>query len=441
MVVANDSESSIARPQDDDLRLGSPAPFPMKDHATTGPTGIPNLNNSTTAVATNSNPAFSGDSELRSVPAPESTLDAFGSSGRPSGRSRRLPARFRDVLPEPSLPFPSSVDTDAASASESSETTPRSILPRIILHVFDSFRTRFNAFSIAREYRHRPSYDPDSFLTIDQLTNTTHELPSGTGGPGMPSPDVLPPPPPPWPWKNIGIWRVMTWMMTGSRQKSTAETTRLILDIFSSGADHNHFSGFNAQTELKHFDKSENTPGHESDSYMPNQTQDAWKESTVKISVPTRERNASGNGKDFEIPGLFHRSLTGTIRAVFAEKAAKWFHLTPFKRVWKSPLSGQEQRVYDELYTSDVWITAHDEIQKQRRDDGCKLERVIAGLMFWSDATHLAHFGNASAWPVYLFFGNQSKYNRACPNSGACHPVAFIPKVSFTRAQKRSTTI
>ena len=81
---------------------------------------------------------------------------------------------------------------------------------------------------------------------------------------------------------------------------------------------------------------------------------------------------------------------------------------------------------------SDAWITAHDDLQKQQRDDGCTLERVIAGLMFWSDATHLAQFGHASAWPVYLFFGNQSKYVRGQPNSGACHPIAFIPTVSPT---------
>ena len=55
--------------------------------------------------------------------------------------------------------------------------------------------------------------------------------------------------------------------------------------------------------------------------------------------------------------------------------------------------------------------------------------------MFWSDATHLAQFGNASAWPVYLFFGNQFKYLRASPTSGACHPVAFIPTVSLEAYQ------
>lgn len=55
--------------------------------------------------------------------------------------------------------------------------------------------------------------------------------------------------------------------------------------------------------------------------------------------------------------------------------------------------------MYDELYTSDTWIAAHDEIQKQKQDNRCKLERVIAVLMLWSDATHLAQFSIASAWP------------------------------------------
>ncbi|KIK81965.1 hypothetical protein PAXRUDRAFT_47946, partial [Paxillus rubicundulus Ve08.2h10] len=154
--------------------------------------------------------------------------------------------------------------------------------------------------------------------------------------------------------------------------------------------------------------------------------EDGWKESVADILVPTRERNSNGNGQLFSVPGFFHRSLTAVIRAVFAEEASKWFHLTPFKRIWRSHTTGREQYLYDELYTSDAWNTAHHEIKKQQKD---ALEPVIAGLMFWSDATHLAQFGHSSAWPIYLFFGNQSKYDRANPGSGACHPVAFIPSL------------
>ncbi|KAJ7185362.1 hypothetical protein C8R46DRAFT_377085 [Mycena filopes] len=49
--------------------------------------------------------------------------------------------------------------------------------------------------------------------------------------------------------------------------------------------------------------------------------------------------------------------------------------------------------------------------------------------MFWSDSTHLANFGNAKLWPIYMLFGNLSKYIRAKPNSGAEHHVAYIPSL------------
>ncbi|KIK35833.1 hypothetical protein CY34DRAFT_35436, partial [Suillus luteus UH-Slu-Lm8-n1] len=154
---------------------------------------------------------------------------------------------------------------------------------------------------------------------------------------------------------------------------------------------------------------------------------DGWKKTDVEIMVPSKEKNPNGNGRPFSVSGLVYRPLIAVIKAAFSEQSSKLFHFTPFKRVWKSPVTGQEQRLYDELYTSDAWIEAHDELQKQRRDDDCKLERVVAGLMFWSDSTRLAHFGNASTWPLYLFFGNLSKYIRSRPNASVCHPVAFIP--------------
>jgi hypothetical protein len=159
----------------------------------------------------------------------------------------------------------------------------------------------------------------------------------------------------------MGIWRLMTWMMTGNRQKSEAEVTCLVHEVIQSdNFDHHHFDGFNARTQMKHFDKSEDV----ADEHNAGLKQDGWKESSVDISVPTQERNPDGNGQNFTISGLFHCTLTDVIHAVFTETAAKWFHLTPFRRIWRSPITGQEQRLYDELYTSDAWIRAHDELQK-----------------------------------------------------------------------------
>jgi hypothetical protein len=53
-------------------------------------------------------------------------------------------------------------------------------------------------------------------------------------------------------------------------------------------------------------------------------------------------------------------------------------------------------------------------------------------MMIWSDSTHLAEFGNASLWLIYLFFGNQSKYSRAKPNDFAAHHIAYMPKVAIS---------
>ncbi|KAJ3978878.1 hypothetical protein F5890DRAFT_1648863, partial [Lentinula detonsa] len=89
--------------------------------------------------------------------------------------------------------------------------------------------------------------------------------------------------------------------------------------------------------------------------------------------------------------------------------------------------------LYSELYNSDAFIQEHDVVQQlpappEQLD--CKLKRVVLGLMFWSDSTHLASFGNASLWPVYMMFGNLSKYIRSRPNLGACQHIPYIPSLS-----------
>ncbi|KAJ3569580.1 hypothetical protein NP233_g4962 [Leucocoprinus birnbaumii] len=91
------------------------------------------------------------------------------------------------------------------------------------------------------------------------------------------------------------------------------------------------------------------------------------------------------------------------------------------------------ERVYGEIYSSDVFLEEHERIQgpgNLPNDDlGCRRERVVAALMFSSDATHLADFGNAKAWPIYMMLGNLSKYVRSTPSSGALHHLAYIPSL------------
>ena len=218
----------------------------------------------------------------------------------------------------------------------------------------------------------------------------------------------------------------MNWRLTGSAQKFSAEVNHLVREVIQV-EDFNilELDGFNAHTETSRLDAAESALP-EDDPFGTDQ----WKVTNIEISVPTREKNPNGNGRAFHVEGLRYRPLTSVVQAVFAEALSKLFHLTPFKRIWRSPLTGHEQRIHDELYTSDAWIQAQDEIMKQRRADDCQLERVIAGMMFWLDATCLAQFGHASTWPIYLFFGNLSKYLQAKPDVRPCHPIAFILQVN-----------
>jgi hypothetical protein len=49
--------------------------------------------------------------------------------------------------------------------------------------------------------------------------------------------------------------------------------------------------------------------------------------------------------------------------------------------------------------------------------------------MFWSDATQLTSFGNAKLWPLYMYFGNESKYCRCKPTNHLCEHVAYFQTV------------
>jgi hypothetical protein len=239
---------------------------------------------------------------------------------------------------------------------------------------------------------------------------------------------------PPYPFPNRTIYRLMTWMTSGSHQKSQAEVTRLVKDVIQA-EDFNpkDLDGFSVRKCLRALD---NSPGKGTVTFP-----DDWVETDINIDIPTKLKDDPS--ETFTIPGFHYRPLVAVIRSAFADIQAHAFHLFPFKRVWKDPLDNHEERIFDELYTSDSWLQAQDDLQRQAKEPGCSLERVIAGLMFFSDATHLANFGTAKAWPLYLYFGNLSKYARSSPTSGACHLVGFLPSVCgitsyFTRAYRFS---
>lgn len=212
-------------------------------------------------------------------------------------------------------------------------------------------------------------------------------------------------------------------MWSGSKQKSIAEVERLVREVLL----HPYFktsdlpANFSISRETAKLDKQLATE------------KDGWFEQDVIIDVPDGNPHSSSNDPplpQFTVHSLHRRSIVEVIKTAWSEPRSRYFHFTPFKQLW-TRLDGVVERLYGELFTTDSWLTAQKALQEMPGEPGCKLERVICSLMFWSDSTHLANFGTASLWPVYLFFGNESKYIRGKPSSGACHHLAYIPKVGY----------
>lgn len=55
--------------------------------------------------------------------------------------------------------------------------------------------------------------------------------------------------------------------------------------------------------------------------------------------------------------------------------------------------------------------------------------------MFASDETMLASFGTSKLWPVYMMFGNESKYRRGKSSLKLFEEIAYFQSVSGTFAQ------
>lgn len=350
---------------------------------------------------------------------------------RPSAKVREATS---DMLPEGPGPL------------GNAEPSPSHVLPsRICLLVTESFRTLINSFGIMREYRGRPSRVPDADVGFDQLRGDSVATPGNQGPKAIA--EII------HPYPNMSSFLLNKWFWNRGANKSKADRKELIENVLS----HPDF-------------KTEDLRGVNMDKLDAHVAQDAdspwegngWLNSTVTIDIPLGEKLTKSNkrqrAKDlqtarrhgeidpdapevptirFNIPNFRHRSLLTIIREVFTSPPSKQFHFHPFKQYWKPMHSDVEpEHVFDEMYTSEAFLAADRELQSSPRGTDCDLPRAVAGFMFWSDATHVAQFGQAKLWPIYAYFANQSKYERCRPTAHAARCVAYLHAVSVALMSK-----
>lgn len=363
-------------------------------------------------------------SHFQSSAVPDPEINAAGRAVR----KKRLTWKLLQQLPAPPSPLPEPL-TPFEGIEPLSETSLASSEV-----VWRAIKTTYNSFGLYREYPNIPSHNPDNTLCLLDLVDNSPpinemELSASVSTPlslqdlrtnSSSSNDASF-----FPFRNSTIFGMMSWMWTGSPMKSIGEIKKLVDFLKSNDFKKDDLAAFDIHSETTKFDNYLERPASDNQ-------QDGWRESEVIIQVPDGKIHSKDSIPTFQVPGLHHRSLVDVIKTAYSDLASNSFHYMPFKTFWKDSSSPESdpQRVYDELYSSDAMIEAHMKLQQQPPEPGCTLERVIASLMLWSDSTHLANFGTASLWPLYLFFGNQSKWVRGKPKTASCHHVAYIPKVS-----------
>ncbi|KAF8815986.1 hypothetical protein BYT27DRAFT_7185715 [Phlegmacium glaucopus] len=211
------------------------------------------------------------------------------------------------------------------------------------------------------------------------------------------------------PFLNATVFRLMNWFYSGSMMKSVTELQSLVDNVLlADDYDHAHLQNF--------------IPTH---SHLHMKTTE---QSTVRLKLPAERVNQTEeSAPELEVPSVCHCSLLEVFTTALQDTNAKSFHYTPFSLFWKPTPESIPERVYSELYNSDVFLKEHHNIQQLPPEPGPQYECAIAAGMLWSNSTHLANFGTQSLWPGYIFFGNQSKYACGKPSQFAAHHLAYIP--------------
>lgn len=361
---------------------------------------------------------------------------------RPAKRHRQLPSRFRamglklndkklrdilpqpvpalpppgvDVvapaLPQPPTPSPSCPLVHQPGSTSNTPTTVHSRLRRIL-------ETARNSFGLFRRYHaeHLPSHDPEGELDVSALSNIVD---SRSGH----DPQHIVPSFAPYP--NKSSFLLGEWYWNRGSQKSQQDFKELLGII----GDDDFQPASIRQTQWDKVDQKLGLNDWDKEEWIDDDA--GWRTSSATISVPFHRLTGNPGVRDYTVINFHHRSLVSVIREKISNSNDNaHFHYEPYELLWQ-PINQQDGiRVHGELYTSPAFIDAHKSVQELPGEPGCRLPRVVVALMFWSDGTHLTNFGNAKLWPLYMFFGNESKYRRCKPSCNLCEHVAYFETVS-----------
>jgi hypothetical protein len=280
------------------------------------------------------------------------------------------------------------------------------------------FATHRNKFGLFRLYHREgpPSHDPEENVTFETLCDVDNQ--SEAAPPALP-PEMY------YPYPNPNAFRLGDWYWNGGAQKSQ-ESFKQLLEIISNL----DFSPTDVRdVRWDHINQTLADDANWVDE------DGGWEKTPVSILVPFQPRRNAVASPDaapraYIAGDLYHRSLVEVVKEKLRNSVdTDYFHYEPYELNWQPGNSPEPIRVHGELYTSQAFIDAHNALQNSPPEPQCNLPRNIIALMFYSDSTHLTTFGDANLWPLYLYFGNESKYQRCKPSCNLANHVAYFQKV------------
>jgi hypothetical protein len=220
----------------------------------------------------------------------------------------------------------------------------------------------------------------------------------------------------------------MTWEDSKSLNKSASETDRIAHLLGNSDIDADELkrdlASFSHSREVTRLDR------YMSDPTTALSERNGWKCTNISIPLPCDGVKVRESAAErLAIDGVYVQDPIELIVSRYS--TCRHFHYTPFELLWTPGPGEPSQRIRSNIFSSKAMLEADSEVQNIKlnpnEDD---VERVVAPIIFASDSTHLAQFGDASLWPVYQMYGAEDQYIRSMPTVGSCDHIAYVPSVS-----------
>lgn len=338
-------------------------------------------------------------------------------SGKTYARNIRKPSRYNDAAPSPKH-----CNRRTVQYHDEPPPPPPVILPptypeseaAALPSEYTSQKTSYGVFRVYPGGY--PSWTPTEFS--DGATDQALDLSSST----------------PYfaPFKSASTFRVLHWYETASATKSMAEVDRFIDEVWlADDVNKEDLRAFRTATEVKRLDNYLNTEH----SFFE---RGGWKKGIVAIPLPAEKvkYKCEAEAPKLSISGIYYKEPLEVMKAALKGNSAKQFHNAGYREYWQPSPNVPPERIFSEVYSADVFLNEAQKIRLANLTGSTPhIDTVVCAFMLYSDSTHLTNFGTSSLWPVYIYFGNISKYSRCESSSFSAYHLAYIPKVCYSLLQ------